>query len=141
MTSPLDSARWWLRLASGDLAGARAILKDPGAPPRLAAYLAHQAAEKALKASISAAGRQPAMSHDLVGLRVSAPDALRDSLPASALRPLAFINVLARYPSRPAEGIDRQASERHIDSAAEVVGLVATYLEGTGIDVSDLEPV
>ncbi len=141
MTSPADSARWWLRLAAGDLAGARAIITDPAAPPRLAAYLAHQAAEKALKAAISADGRHPALSHDLTGLRMSAPDELRDAVPAAVLRPMAFVDVLARYPSRPAEAIDREASELQINAAAEVIGLVTSYLTSTGLDASDLGPV
>ena len=54
---------------------------------------------------------------------------------------MAFVDVLARYPSRPAEAIDREASELQINAAAEVIGLVTSYLDATGLDASVLEPV
>jgi HEPN domain-containing protein len=61
-------ARYWLDLARGDLAAARAVSTNADLPPRVAVGLAHQAAEKALKALIAFLGSDPPRSHDLVAL-------------------------------------------------------------------------
>jgi HEPN domain-containing protein len=53
---PPDAAAWWLRLARGDLAAARRLQKADGVTPRPVAYLAQQAAEKALKATLALEG-------------------------------------------------------------------------------------
>jgi len=52
VVEPETSVRWF-RFALGDLAAAKAILADDRLPSRDAAYLAQQAAEKALKATIA----------------------------------------------------------------------------------------
>ena len=56
---PPEAALWWLRTAIGDLAAARALLAVTAVAPRQAAYLAQQAAEKALKATIAFQGDEP----------------------------------------------------------------------------------
>ena len=69
---PPEAAVWWLRLALGDLAAARGLLLAEGVAPRQAAYLAQQAAEKALKATIALEGGEPPLTHDLIFLTASA---------------------------------------------------------------------
>ena len=56
---PPEAAIWWLRMALGDLAAARALLDVAEVAPRQPAYLAEQAAEKALKATIALKGLEP----------------------------------------------------------------------------------
>lgn len=122
------SARWWLGLAEGDLAGARALASRDACPPRLAAYLAHQAAEKALKAAHVAGGTTPERTHDLVGLRERAPASLRDALPKAALQRLGAAEVVGRYPDGESELVDRPAADAIVADAAHVVAVIRSVL-------------
>ena len=54
------AARPWPVQAVEDLATVRRLVDDGESPPRLAAFLAHLAAEKALKARSSRAASRPA---------------------------------------------------------------------------------
>jgi HEPN domain len=59
---PAEEARTWFTQATEDLSAARHMASNADMPPRLAAFLAHLAAEKALKATLIAHGvaiRQP----------------------------------------------------------------------------------
>lgn len=118
------SAGWWLGLAEGDLVGAVALLAHDECPPRLAAYLAHQAAEKALKAAVAVEGAAPARTHDLIGLRAQAPAHVRDALPMTALQQLSSAEVVGRYPEGDTELIDRPASDAIVADAARVVEII-----------------
>lgn len=135
MPDRIRSARWWLGLAEGDLAGARALLSHEGCPPRLAAYLAHQAAEKALKAAVAVSGTDPARTHDLLGLRASAAAELREALPATALQRLGSVEVVGRYPERHSELIDQPGSDAIVADAAHVVEIIRTVFETVAPDV------
>jgi HEPN domain-containing protein len=53
---PSDEARVWFAQAAEDLSAARHLATNPDMPARLAAFLAHLAAEKALKAALIARG-------------------------------------------------------------------------------------
>jgi HEPN domain-containing protein len=69
---PADSsaeARTWFAQAAEDLAAAGHLAANPEMPPRLAAFLAHLAAEKALKAALIARGIAVHKIHDLVALQ------------------------------------------------------------------------
>ena len=74
MNAPRDlsvAARPWLVQAAEDLATARRLVDDGESPPRLAAFLAHLAAEKALKGALIARGIATRKIHDLVELQSS----------------------------------------------------------------------
>ncbi|MGH4020794.1 MAG: HEPN domain-containing protein [Pseudonocardiaceae bacterium] len=57
--------------AAEDLATARRLVDDGESPPRLAVFLAHLAAEKALKGALIARGIATRKIHDLVELQSS----------------------------------------------------------------------
>jgi HEPN domain-containing protein len=62
MSEPCDvsaAVRPWLEQAAEDLATARRLIDDGESPPRLAALLAHLAAEKGLKDALIARHRDP----------------------------------------------------------------------------------
>lgn len=91
-------ARRWLMTAEGDLLGATAMLERDDVAPRLACFLAQQAAEKALKARLIARGIAFPRIHDLLALRAL----LRSDTPAGLddghLAELSAWAVEARYP-------------------------------------------
>lgn len=91
-------ARRWLATAEEDLLGATAILERDDVAPRLACFLAQQAAEKALKARLIARGIAFPRIHDLLALRAF----LRSDMPAGLddadLAELSAWAVEARYP-------------------------------------------
>lgn len=70
---PVDEARLeahrWLATAEEDLLGATAMLERDDVAPRLACFLAQQAAEKALKARLIGRGIAFPRPHDLLALR------------------------------------------------------------------------
>jgi len=65
------AARPRLVQAAEDLATAQHLVDDGESPPRLAAFLAHLAAEKALKGALIARGIAIRKIHDLVELQSS----------------------------------------------------------------------
>lgn len=87
----------WLRYAQEDLDAARSLLAQD-APPRLAAWLAQQAAEKAIKAVLIAEQRPFPFTHNLARLLDLVPDgwSVRD-LDVDTAR-LTYHAVTARYP-------------------------------------------
>lgn len=94
---PPDDPREWLRFARGDAALARAEV--PGVPYELLCFHAQQAAEKAIKAVLLAAGVKFPRTHNLVRLLdlleeggVAVPAAVREA------GPLTIYAVVARYP-------------------------------------------
>jgi HEPN domain-containing protein len=91
-------ARRWLATAEGDLHGATAILERDDVAPRLACYLAQQAAEKGLKARLIAHGIAFPRIHDLLALRALLPSDMPAGLDDDHLAELAAWAVEARYP-------------------------------------------
>ncbi len=91
-----DEAAQWIAQALEDLDTARALRAISRIPPRVPAFHYQQAAEKALKAALLAAGKVPPRVHDLRALVVALgrPGGLNPK-EASELSPYA---VLARYP-------------------------------------------
>jgi HEPN domain-containing protein len=64
----------WLSYALGDLGAARS---SQGSRPRIVAFHAQQAAEKALKAALVLSDVEPPQSHDLETLRGALPAGFR----------------------------------------------------------------
>jgi HEPN domain-containing protein len=127
-------------MAIGDLADARAIA-TADAPLRGAAYLAQQAAEKALKAAISVEGVDPPRLHDLVSLGAGLPglfDGLE--LPPDLARLSAAV-ITARYPDPDDPPYDLDEVERLLVDAEAVLGAVRTYLAARGLEATDLTGV
>ena len=94
----LAEAHRWLRQAQDDLFGARAMLDRDDVAPRLACFLAQQAAEKAIKARLTALGRAFPRVHDLIALRSLLPDGAGVGAEAADLAKLTVWAVEARYP-------------------------------------------
>lgn len=136
MATPAEAAAWWLRTALGDLAAARAILDDDRLPPRLVANLAHQAAEKALKATIAVDGTEPPWTHDVVLLRQHAPRVVQVESTAIDVVRLSIATTAARYPEIDDPPYDRDEAARLVSDAAQLVEVAKRYLEDAGTDAS-----
>lgn len=141
MATPAELASWWLRIASGDLRAARAALDVSSIPPRHAAYWAHQAAEKALKAVLAAKGTDPPWVHDLVGLADITPESVRGALAPGQLARLTRANAEGRYPGDETMLYDGAEASDLVAEASKVLEVVMTYLASAGSDLSTLEPV
>lgn len=135
MTDALPpKAATWLRQARHDLDMA-GVAEDHGSHD-WAAHGAQQAAEKALKALVLAAGQAPDLTHDLLRL-VRVAQSL-DLLPADAalgeLGELTTLNIVSRYPtgdslSAPFELISRRQAGRALETARAVLAAVESALE------------
>ena len=123
-----DPARW-MGLATGDLEAAR-TLAARGLFPQ-AAYLAQQAAEKALKALVLASGSTPARTHDLFALRRVIPADRRARLDEIDLKPLNEWGVAERYPSDSPE-VPPSVAQSCVADAEAVVEAVAAELGRAG---------
>lgn len=135
-----DSARWWYRVALGDLAAARALKRDDSLPARIAASHAQQAAEKALKAVIALAGADPPRTHDLLvlataahmrGLELGTVDlvVLSDRIPS------------ARYPDPEETPLASSDALELVAAAAAVIDAVAAHLQLRSVNLDGIEPV
>jgi HEPN domain-containing protein len=91
-------ARRWLATAEEDLLGATAMLERDDVAPRLACFLAQQAAEKALKARLIGRGIAFPRIHDLLALRALLGTGAPAGLDDTALTELSAWAVEARYP-------------------------------------------
>jgi Uncharacterized conserved protein related to C-terminal domain of eukaryotic chaperone, SACSIN len=133
------AAHWW-RLAMGDLTGAKAMSADEALPPRLAATLAHQAAEKALKAAIALTGEEPPRTHDLVALatRLAGPPGVDVSI--TVLRRLSDAQIRLRYPEPNDPSIDWNEVRVLIEAASDVIEQVRASLERQGLRTDTIEP-
>ena len=137
---PPDAAAWWLRLALGDLAAARGLLKADGVAPRQVAYLAQQAAEKALKATLALEGSEPPPTHDLIFLIARCP-------PEAGLRQvtvdivaLSAAQTAARYPDPEDPPYDHEEAEHMVTDAARLLGAVGDQFKRRGFADTDLTP-
>lgn len=123
MSEPSDPQRW-LRYARDDLAAARTLLSDDSLPGRLACFHAHQAAEKALKASLVAAGIEFRKTHDLVVLAELQSEPLRAGVLALDVERIQPWAVDARYPADVPDVSPKEAREV-VGLAGRLVDLVA----------------
>ena len=126
MSEQSDPQRW-LRYARDDLAAARTLLSDDSLPGRLACFHAHQAAEKALKASLVAAGIEFRKTHDLVVLAELQPEPLRSAVLALDVERVQPWAVDARYPADAPEVSPEEAGDV-VGVASRLVDLVADAL-------------
>jgi HEPN domain-containing protein len=115
---------------------ANAILADDRLPPRGAAYLAQQSAEKALKATIALDGTEPPWTHDLLFLRSRAPEPVRSAAVRIDLRPLWMAASAARYPDGDDPAFEDDEIVQLVADAALIVDIVRRYLDGAGLDAS-----
>jgi HEPN domain-containing protein len=138
---PTEAAVWWLRTALGDLAAAIALIDNAGVAPRQAAYLAQQAAEKALKATIALQGIEPPYTHDLVFLLERSPGeaGLRGVL--VDIVALSGAQTDARYPQLDDPPYDPEEAERLVADASRLVVAVQEYFDGRGLAGTGLTPV
>ena len=138
---PPEAAPWWLRTAIGDLAAARALLAVTAVAPRQAAYLAQQAAEKALKATIALQGDEPPLTHDLLFLVQRSPDdaALRRVL--VDIVALSGAHSVARYPQLDDPPYDVEEAEQLVADASRLVIAVQAYFDDLGLGGIGLAPV
>ena len=118
-----EPVRYWLDLARGDLAAARIVSIDVNVPPRVAAGLAHQAAEKALKALIAFVGSDPPRSHDLVALANRATTSVLD-VGEDQLRALDDAYAESRYPTYRGLEYDREEAIALVAVASTIVSQV-----------------
>ncbi len=84
--------------AAEDLATARRVVDDGESPPRRAAFLAHLAAEKALKGALIAWGIATRKIHDLVELLSSLISDNAVTVSSEDIDLLVPWNIAGRYP-------------------------------------------
>jgi HEPN domain-containing protein len=126
----------WLGFAMGDLEHARS---GRGARPRIVAFHAQQAAEKALKAALVMAEVDPPRTHDLEDLRGRLPADWHVVKHPADLTKLSTFAVDSRYPDdvTPVSAMEAATAVRQ---AMAVVRLVTEGLERRGISTANLKP-
>lgn len=126
----VGEARRWLRQSRDELNAAERLVADPELAPRIACFLAHLAAEKALKACVIARGEPLRRVHDLLVLHDRLPDALGAGFCIEGLSVLNTWLMEGRYPgdlddATPAEATECLAAAAGvIDEATRVVELI-----------------
>lgn len=126
MSGPPDQgeeARRWLSEAYDDLAWARVRGDHRELAARVACFLSHLAAEKALKAALIAAGRTFPKTHNLLELRADVPEPLRSRLELPALAELNPWAIAGRYTADLPEGSD-EVADRLVELASAVLDAV-----------------
>lgn len=124
----LDEARGWLAQASEDLATADRLSKDPESPTRIVCFLAHLAAEKAMKAWLISLGIPFRRVHDLAELLALLPADAAQQLDIADLQILNPWSILGRYPDDVSEATEEEArqcvtsAQRVLEAAATTIG-------------------
>lgn len=140
MSDPETAApRLWISLAIGDLDAAQ-TMHEAGTPAatRIAAQHAQQAAEKALKAAIVMADREPPRTHDLVALsRLAPPEAGLGQLGVDLER-LSAALLAGRYPDPDDPPYTTDEAALLIEAARLINQSVVAYLQTRGIDPGDV---
>lgn len=113
------AARVWFTQAGEDLAAARLLAGDAAMPDRLAAFLAHLAAEKAMKGALIARGIVVRKIHDLVELQSSLTESDAASISSGDVDVLVPWNIAGRYPA----DLDQAAptSKPAVEAAGRIV--------------------
>ena len=123
----LDEARRWMAHASEDWATAKELSRDRDAPARIACFLVHLAAEKAIKAWLISLDTPFRKVHDLAELRAMLPAAAAGQLDTLDLQVLNPWSILGRYPDDVSEATKEQAAacvkaaQRVLEAAATVI--------------------
>ena len=116
---PEAAAALWLAYAQSDLAVARGV-ERPGVLTETLCFHAQQAAEKAIKAVLVAAGIEPSRTHDLAVLLASVPAGTIVSIDRVSVSALTVYSVASRYP-----GDDEPVgAEEHAEALAAAIEVV-----------------
>lgn len=117
---PYGEARTWFAQAAEDLNAARHLAANPDMPARLAAFLAHLAAEKTLKGTLIARGVAIRKIHDLVALQscLDAEDAA--SVSSEDIDALIPWNIAGRYPAD-LDDASPEIANATVDAASRIV--------------------
>lgn len=126
----------WLSFALGDLEAARSRRR---VRPRIVAFQAQQAAEKALKAALILERIDPRRTHDLDDLRDRLPAGWRVKLRLPDLSRLSDYAAESRYPDdmTPVSPIQAATAVRQ---ATAVVRWVREDFERRGVDATNVAP-
>lgn len=124
----LAEGRRWLREASEELHAARTLLADEGSPARLTCFLAHLAAEKALKGILAAQDRPFPRTHDLGDLYALLPPETQAAIGRDDLKALNPWAIEGRYTDDLAEA-DEETSTAVIDAAERVLASARETIE------------
>jgi HEPN domain-containing protein len=138
---PPEPAIWWLRAALGDLVAAQALMDVAAVPPREAAYLAQQAAEKAIKAAIALLGTEPPFRHDLLFLLDRSPGDARLRDVNVDLVALSGAQTAARYPQLDDPPYEPEEVGRLVMDASRLVVAVQEYFDRLGFVGTGLAPI
>jgi HEPN domain-containing protein len=139
VSDDVEYAAWWWRLAIGELAGARALAAQEAAPARLAASLAQQAAEKALKAVVAIEADEPPRTHDLVALARSLRNAPAIHGRIDDLLRLTDVVMSSRYPDPTEPSFGWTEVRELIDLAASIIEDVRRILDRRGVATRSLD--
>ncbi len=125
-----DEVRMWLRYAREDADVAQVIAAAPHLSARSACWHAQQAAEKALKAALSAAGQDVPRTHNLVALRAQLKTDVANALDITELAELTAWAVESRYPGDWDEPTADDA-HRAASIAVRVLGTIDEAIRGS----------
>ena len=137
MSAPdLEFARQWLRKAGNDLFTARCVLEHPDGPADTPCFHAQQAAEKSLKAVLTACGVRFGRGHDLIPLLdAAASRACGLAEYRAACAQLTAYAVGARYPEDMQEFTREEATEA-LAWAAAIHAAAQRFLEGPASELT-----
>lgn len=131
----VEEASRWLAFARGDIETARAFLGSTAVPNRNTAYMAQQAAEKAMKAVVLLDNLPFEMTHDLAAIQAQAPSDFSNPASTMDLAWLADIETLARYPDE-GDTVTIDDAERAVGIANAILTAAAGHFAARGVDES-----
>jgi prepilin-type N-terminal cleavage/methylation domain-containing protein len=116
------------------------LLKAEEVAPRQVAFLAQQATEKALKATIALDGTEPPLTHDLIFLIAKCPQEAGLRQVKVNIVALSDAQTAARYPDPEDLPYDRDESELLVRDATRLLGAVGDHFNRRGLAGIDLTP-
>ena len=127
MKQAIEDAFIWLRYAAEDLQTAQSLMSQDNVVPRHPAWLAQQAAEKAIKALLIAEQIRFPWTHDLDLLFDRIPDSLPVKMIHVNLSRLSEYAVNARYPGDLAD-VSSEGAQIAVADANKIVEAVRVDL-------------
>ncbi len=127
----LVEAQRWLREAREEMVAAQAMTTHDEVPGRIPCFLAHLAAEKAIKALLIAHGVVLVRTHDLRELVAMAPPESVGRLADDDLSLLNLWSIKGRYPEDHPD-VSPATATTVLGAAERVVELVTQIMEGAG---------
>ncbi len=131
----VEEASRWLAFARGDIDTARAFLGSTAVPNRNTAYMAQQAAEKAIKAVILLDNVPFEMTRDLEAIQAQASSDFSNPASTTDLAWLADIETLARDPDE-GDTVTSDDAERAVGIANAILTAAAGQFAARGVDTS-----